>query len=309
MDRLQTLRVFQRVADEGSFAAAARALDLSPAVVTRLVADLEAHLGARLLQRTTRRQSLTEAGQAYLERLRPILQDLDDASAMVNTLTMEPTGLLRVQTVPALATHVIGPMLADFRRAYPRIRLLIDVHNQTDPPIEDYDVTLLGVREDFNAQVVARRLISGTEAILVASPDYLARRGMPAHPRDLVDHDCLRTAESALRQGPWRLYCPDAPDEVFEADITPVLWSNHTDTLIRAALDGAGITSTTVELVATHLSSGQLVRVLHPWISARLALYAALPSRKYLPQRTRVFLDHLTEYTRRTVRQALSQAP
>src|SRR5690606_12755933 len=98
MDRLQTLRVFQRVVDEGSFAAAARALDLSPAVVTRLVASLEAHLGARLLQRTTRRVSLTEAGQAYLERIRPILQDLDDADAMVSTLTMEPTGLLRVQT-------------------------------------------------------------------------------------------------------------------------------------------------------------------------------------------------------------------
>lgn len=307
MDRLQTLRVFQRVADEGSFAAAARALDLSPAVVTRLVADLEAHLGARLLQRTTRRLALTEAGQAYLERLRPILQDLDDANAMVNTLTVEPTGLLRVQTVPALATHVLGPMLAGFRSAYPGIRLLIDVDNRTDPPIEDYDVTLLGVREDFNAQVVARRLISGTDAILVASPGYLARRGMPAHPRELVDHDCLRTAEGALRQGPWRLFCPEAPDEVFEIDLTPALWSNHTDTLIRAALDGAGITSTTVELVASHLSSGELVRVLSPWISGRLALYAALPSRKYLPQRTRVFLDYLTDYTRQAVQQALSR--
>lgn len=307
MDRLQTLRVFQRVVDEGSFAAAARALDLSPAVVTRLVASLEAHLGARLLQRTTRRVSLTEAGQAYLERIRPILQDLDDADAMVSTLTMEPTGLLRVQTVPALATHVLGPMLAGFRSAYPRIRLLIHVDNQLDPPIEDFDVTLLGVRDDFDAQVVARRLISGTEAILVASPAYLAQRGMPAHPRDLVHHDCLRTVEASHRQGPWRLFRADAPDDVFEADVPPALWSNHTDTLIRAALDGAGITSTTVELVATQLESGELVRVLSPWITGRLALYAALPSRKYLPQRTRVFLDYLTDYTRRAVQQGLAR--
>lgn len=307
MDRLQTLRVFQRVADEGSFAAAARALDLSPAVVTRLVADLEAHLGARLLQRTTRRLALTEAGQAYLERLRPILQDLDDADALVNTLTAEPTGLLRVQTVPALATHVLAPMLAGFRSAYPRIRLLIDVDNRADPPIEDHDVTLLGVPEDFDAQVVARRLISGTEAILVASPAYLARRGTPTHPSELTGHDCLRVAEGALQQGPWRLFRPDAPDQTVEVDITPVLWSNHTDTLIRAALDGAGITPTTVELVAPHLSSGALVRVLSPWISGRLALYAALPSRKYLPQRTRVFLDYLTDYTRQAVQQALAR--
>jgi DNA-binding transcriptional LysR family regulator len=306
MDRLMSLRAFQRVADEGSFAAAARALDLSPAVVTRLVADLEAHLGARLLQRTTRRVALTEVGQAYLERLRPILQDLDDANAMVSTLTAEPTGLLRVHTVPALATHVLGPMLAGFRHAYPRIRLLVHVDNQPDPPIEDYDVTLLGVREDFNAQVVARRLLSGTEAILVASPAYLTRRGTPSHPLELAAHDCLRTVEAATRHGPWRLFRPEAPDDVVEVDVTPALWSNHTDTLIRAALDGAGITSVTVELVASQLASGELVRVLHPWINGRLALYAALPSRKYLPQRTRVFLDYLTDYIRQAVQQGLA---
>ena len=183
MDRLQTLRVFQRVVDEGSFAAAARALDLSPAVVTRLVASLEAHLGARLLQRTTRRVSLTEAGQAYLERIRPILQDLDDADAMVSTLTMEPTGLLRVQTVPALATHVLGPMLAGFRSAYPRIRLLIHVDNQLDPPIEDFDVTLLGVEQARHRvahladQARAHLDPFGSDAeILKASVDYVLQR-------------------------------------------------------------------------------------------------------------------------------------
>lgn len=306
MDRLQTLRVFQRVADEGSFAAASRSLDLSPAVVTRLVADLEAYLGTRLIQRTTRRLALTEAGQTYLERIRPILQDLDDAHALVSAQNNEPCGTLRIQTVPALATHVLGPVLAGFRSAYPGIRLVIDVDNRTDPPIEDHDVTLLGVREDYDAAVVARRLISGTEAILVASPAYLARRGTPQHPRELVHHDCLRVAE-VMRTDPWRVFRTDAPDEVFDVDVPPVLWSNHTDTLIRAALDGAGITSTTAELAAAHINSGALVRVLSPWISARLSLYAALPSRKYLPQRTRVFLDYLTDYTRKAVEQALAR--
>lgn len=306
MDRLHSLRVFQRVVDEGGFAAAARALDLSPAVVTRLVADLEHHLGTRLLHRTTRRVALTEAGQAYLDRVRPILQDLEEADAHVSTHTREPAGTLRVLAPPVLATHVLAPLVAGFRQAYPRIRLQVEVDNRTDPPVEDHDVTLIGTTEDFDRPVVARRIIA-TEAVLVASPGYLVRRGTPRTPADLQHHDCLLLVPNVHRLRGWRLFRADQPEQSETLTLDAVLQSNHTDTLMRAALDGAGITATSTELAAPHMASGALVRVLSPWIIGRLVLYAALPSRKHLPQRTRVFLDYLSEQTQLAVTDALSR--
>ncbi len=305
MDRLNSMRVFLKVVDEGGFAAAARALDMSPAVVTRLVADLEDHLGTRLLQRTTRRQSLTDAGEAYLDRVRPLLQDLEEADALVSSRTRELAGVLRVLTPPALATHVLAPLVAGFHERYPSVQLDIEVDTQREPQIEQYDITLLGTSSGFDANVIARK-INETEAILVASPRYLARRGAPQTPGDLLRHDCLRTKPESLRQRHWTLFRSDNDQERVEVDVSPVLWSNHNDTLIRAALDGAGITATAVELAAPHLASGTLVRVLSPWITGRFTLYAALPSRKFLPQRTRVFLDYLSEQTQVGVASALA---
>jgi DNA-binding transcriptional LysR family regulator len=305
MDRLSSMRVFLRVIDEGGFAAAARALDMSPAVVTRLVADLEEHLGTRLLHRTTRKQSLTEAGEAYVERVRMILQDLDEAHAMVSSQTQELSGVLRILAPPVLATHILAPLLAGFRQAYPNIVLDIEVASHREPPIEDFDITLIGADIGFDGNVVARK-VSSTEAILVASPAYLARRGAPKTTGDLPAHDCLRFTPSGLRNRPWRLFRSDDETQVAEIDVKPVLWANHSDTLLRAALDGAGITATTVELAAPYLSTGALVRVLSPWIANRYTLYAALPSRKFLPQRTRVFVDYLIEQTRLNIAKALS---
>jgi DNA-binding transcriptional LysR family regulator len=305
MDRLASLRVFQRVIDEGSFAAAARALDMSPAVVTRLVADLEEHLGTRLLHRTTRRMSLTEAGEAYLARVRNILQDVDDADALVSARTTEHAGVLRILAPPVLATHVLAPLVAGFRQAYPKIVLDIEVASHRDPPIEDFDVTLIGADAGFDAHVIARK-INASEAILVAAPSYLARRPAPRRPDELSQHECLRIKPESPGRRQWTLYHPDRPDqEAMVLDVKPVLWANHLDTVMRAALDGAGITAMPVELAAPHLASGALVRVLSPWISGRFTLYAALPSRKFMPQRTRVFLDYLSEQTQRSVRSAL----
>ena len=127
MDRLLTMRVFQKVIDEGGFAAAARALDMSAAVVTRLVADLEDHLGTRLLHRSTRRLSLSLAGETYLARVRAILQDIDEADRLTSSQTHELAGVLRVLAPPVLATHVLAPLIAGFRQLYPKILLNIEV--------------------------------------------------------------------------------------------------------------------------------------------------------------------------------------
>lgn len=297
MDRLQSMRVFQRVVDEGSFAAAARALDLSPAVVTRLVADLEEHLGARLLQRSTRRLSLTEAGDNYLARVRNILQDIDEAESLASSHTHALAGVLRLQMPPVVATHVVAPLISGFRQLHPKIRVDIEVHSIPEPSIEEYDITLLGADTIPDEHVIARRIIE-SEAFLVASPAYLERKGTPHYPGDLPVHECLRLKVAGSRPRSWRMWCPQAPDEPVDLPIEPVLWANHTDSLMRAALDGAGITSVAMDLAAPYLASGQLVRVLAPWITGRLSMHAALPSRKFMPQRTRVFLEYLTEQTR-----------
>jgi len=127
MDRLQSMRVFQQVVDEGGFAAAARKLELTPAAVTRLVSDLEKHLGVRLLQRTTRRLSLTPAGEAYLSRLRSILSDMEEAEALATAHSREMSGTVRVLAPPVVATHIIAPAIAEFQRQFPEVVLELPV--------------------------------------------------------------------------------------------------------------------------------------------------------------------------------------
>ena len=305
MDRLMSMRVFQRVIDEGGFAAAARALDMSPAVVTRLVADLEDHLGARLLHRTTRRLSLSDAGETYLARVRAILQDIDEAHEIASSHTQDLSGMLHIMTQPVLATHVLAPVLAGFAKRYPKIVLDINVESFKEPPIEDYDITLFPAESNYDGDVIARKILS-TQIILVASPDYLKRRGTPLTPQDLAGHDCLRQTQRGMRPRLLHLVHSGHPHEHVDQEVHTVLWANHIDTLLRAATDGMGITSTSVELVAAQLAEGTLVQVVRPWIVGEVTLFAALPSRKFLPRRTQVFLDYLTEQSRLQVSTALT---
>ena len=169
MDRLQAMRVFARVVDEGGFAAAARALDMSPPVVTRMVADLERHLGTRLLQRTTRKVALTDAGQAYLERVRAILFDIEDAEAHAAASTRELRGSLHVLAPPVLATYFLAPLVAPWRARYPRLLLDIATDNYVAARVDEFDVTFMVVPEDYDGNIVARNLFQG-EAVVVASP-------------------------------------------------------------------------------------------------------------------------------------------
>lgn len=291
------MRAFQQVVDDGGFAAAARTLDMSPAVMTRLITDLEQHLGARLLQRTTRKLSLTEAGQSYLQRVRHILNDVDQAEASTRQQTDELAGLLRIHTQPVMAVHIIAPLVAEFRRRYPKVVLDITVDSPLVPPVEDYDLTILGAGRLYDANVVARPVIV-SEGLLCASPRYLRSAGTPRQPADLKNHALLRLSQAGIRQREWQLINPEEEDREVAVEVKPVLMANHSDTLLRATLDGTGISAQPLDLVANYLRDGQLRRVLAPWITGRFTLYAALPSRKYVPARARVFMEFLIEQTR-----------
>lgn len=301
MDRLQSIRVFQQVVDDGSFAAAARKFDLSSAVVTRLVGDLEDHLGVRLLQRTTRRLALTDAGIAYLARVRHILNDIDEAHAAAQAHAQEMSGVIRILTPPIFGVHVLGPLVAEFGRRYPKVVLDIHADSSSVPPIEDYDLTLMGRGDGFDGNLIARPIAS-SDGILCASPAYLAAHGAPAEPEALTTHRVLRFKSPANRHRTVHLISTTDGARQVDVPVEPALLVNHTDTLIRACVGGAGISVQSIDLIADLLHSGELVRVLPAWITGRNTLYAALPSRKFIPARTSVFLEFLTDYTRRVIK-------
>ncbi|RZJ13942.1 MAG: LysR family transcriptional regulator [Acidovorax sp.] len=299
MDRLQAMKVFERVVEEGGFAAAARAMDMSPPVVTRMVAELEQHLGTRLLQRTTRKLALTDAGESYLQRVRAILHEIDDAEAAAAASTRDLRGTIRIVAAPVLATNFLAPMVALWHAEFPKLLLDIDLDAYASARVDEYDVTIMVAGEDFDANIVARPLLQG-EAIVVASPDYLERRGIPREPQDLLKHDYLRDSGMAARSqvGPGRKLRLQSiggnlpPQEI---DVPAVLQSVSTELLLRAAVDGAGVAVTSRLLAEEHLARGELVHILPAWIFSRYTIYAALPSGRMLPARTRVFLDFLTE--------------
>ncbi|MGE4340812.1 MAG: substrate binding domain-containing protein, partial [Pigmentiphaga sp.] len=234
---------------------------------------------------------------------RGILQDIDEAEALTRSQDRQLEGLVRVHAPPVLATYVVAPLLAEFRRQFPKIRIDIDVEAATANLYETYDLTLIGRRSDFDADLVARKVVEA-RAILVASPRYLQTHGVPREPAELIEHETLMLRVAAGERQQWTLWREDGDEPPLQVDVDPGLCSNHSDTLLRAALDGAGITSVTGDIVASYLNDGQLVRVLESWSSGRLAMYAVLPSRRFVPQRTRVFLEYLIEETRHQVTQA-----
>ena len=285
------MRVFARVIDEGSFAKAARALDLAPAVVTRLVAELEEHLGARLINRTTRRLALTETGEAYLERARQILIGVEEAEALASSATTDPRGHLRVLLPPAFAVHQIAKHLPRFRAAFPRVTLEFSVPGPVETVDENFDVTILMLGRkpldgDFHAWRLAR-----SEVIMCAAPEYLDRRGRPMHPRELAGHDAIIPT---LPNAPRELAFHNASGETVSiAPPLAVLNTNHIDTNYAVALAGMGIAGLPSFVVEDALLELALERVMPHWHLLTVTVYAATPTRKHMPARTRAFIDFL----------------
>lgn len=295
MDRLHSMRVFSRVIDAGSFAAAARELNLSPAVVTRLIADLEEHLGARLINRTTRRLSLTDTGELYLERVRHVLTEVEEAEALASAATAEPRGHLRVLAPPAFAVHQIAKHLPRFRAQYPRVTVELSAPGPIEAVDENFDVTILMEgRRPLDGSFVARRL-ARSEVIACASPEYLDRRGRPQHPHDLAGHDTM--VPSFMREVTWHKgrIGEAGGESVTVVPSRSALSTTHTDTMYAAALAGLGITGLPSFVVEDALLEHALERVLPQWHLVNATLYAGMPTRKHVPARTRAFVDFLVQ--------------
>lgn len=300
MDQLRAMRVFIRVIDEGGFAKAARALDMAPPVVTRVVAELEAHLGARLLNRTTRRISLTDVGEAYLEKARHILVDVEETEALASESTKDPRGHVRVLAPPAVAVHQLAKHLPLFRSLYPQVSLELSAPGAVETMDEDFDLTIIAMRNPLQGDFVARRL-ARSEVIMCATPEYLDRRGRPTHPRELAGHEALIPPTTALQRGLTLYRGAWGDDEPGGEAFTLVpskfaaLRTTHVDTNYAATLAGLGIAGLPSMVIEDALMENALERVLPQWRLFSLTLWVAMPSRKHVPARTRAVLDFLIE--------------
>ena len=292
MDQLRAMRVFQRVADEGGFAAAARALDMAPAVVTRNIAELEQQLGARLLNRSTRRVSLTEAGADYLARVRRILADVDEAAAAAGAHAEEVRGVVRRRGPPAVSVHQLAKHLPRLHAQYPALQLEIDAFGPVEAASDAHDLSIVWTRHGLDGEFVARRL-ARTETVVCAAPAYLERHGRPAHPDDLAAHAALVAPIPELAQGLVFQRGGARGERVTVRSGRPVLVTAHVDTLYAAALAGLGVAGLPSYVVEDALMEGALERLLPEWHLFSATLWATMPSRRHLPARTRAVLDFL----------------
>lgn len=277
MDRLKTIEVFVRVAELGSFAAAAGALGLSPSMVAKHVQHVEQRLGAQLIRRTTRRHSLTEVGRAYLERGKALLADFETAEASATEAQAAPRGTLRITAPVVFGAHALAPLLGELSATYPDLHVQLSLQDRVVDLVEEgFDVALRS-GPIANSGFIARPL-EPLHMLLCASPAYLRRRGTPRRPTDLERHDCLGFMYLA-HPNRWRLVGRDGEHLVH---VSSRLQMNNGEALRQAALSGAGVIMQSQLLLAADLERGALVRVLPGY---------APPSRPahivYLPDRWR----------------------
>lgn len=290
MDQLRAMRTFVEIARRGGFAAAARALDLAPSVVTRLVADLEHQLGARLLTRSTRRVALTSIGESYLERARSILSDVDAAAALVSRGQTELAGCVRMAAPPLFAATQLIPRLARLQERHPGMRIEVAAESAPDRVGESYDLSIVLRADAPDGNFVAHRL-SRHEVLLCAAPRYLRDRGRPRHPLDLTDH-ALLTASLPLM--PRQVVFTDGAGASVEVKAPHgALHSSNAAMCHAGVLAGMGIAALPNFAIQTELEQGRLERVLPDWHLFDVAAYACFPSRRPLPAVVRTLLAFL----------------
>lgn len=288
MDQLAAMRAFRRVVESGSFTAAAAELNQSHTIVSRQVRQLEIQLGAQLLNRTTRRFALTEAGQEYYTRCKPILDQLDDAAQAVSAHQARPSGLLRINAPQAFGTMELAQWLPQFIIAHPQLRVDLVCNDRLVDLIEEgFDVALRLTHVLPDSSLIARRL-AVSEMLLVASPAYLQQHGNPQQPADLVRHNCLTYS---LAPKPNEFHFTAADGTPHPAIVRGNLQANTGIALRAAALAGLGIAASGSFIVHEDLRRGDLVHVLPAFTLKPRELYVLYPQNRHLSPKVRAFVE------------------
>ena len=293
MNQLLAMRVFARVVQAGSFTRAADSLNLPKTSVSKLVAELEEHLGVRLLQRTTRRLTVTADGMAYYERALQLMAELDDLDNSFASAQGRPRGRIRVDVGGSVASILIIPALADFYERYPDIQIDLGVSDRpVDLISENVDCVIRG-GPLVELSLVARPL-GLSSWTTCATPAYLARFGTPSDPRDLEKHHRVITYHSARtgRVMPARFERNGEKIELQERGITSV---NESNAHLAAGLAGLGVIHTFTYTVQPHIARGELVPILQDWRPPRYPFHVLYPPNRHLSNRVRVFIDWLTQ--------------
>ena len=290
MDRFQSIQAFAKVVEAGSFVGGAERLDISTTSVSRLVAELEEHLGTRLLQRTTRRIQLTEAGRRFIERATQLLSDLEEAEAEVGSTTTTPRGRLRI-SVPL--TFGIGQLAARFPRyqkKYPEVELEVHATDRRVDVIEEGFDLAVRLSSEFPPTYVAR-FLTAVQLVVCAAPAYLKRRGTPRTPQDLAEHNCL-TLPSGGFEDRWPL---EGKDGLVTAHVRGDFRADSGDLLRSAALAAQGIVLLPTFIVGDDLLRGDLVPLLPAWKAPRGEAKIVYPTRRFLSAKVRTFTEFLQQ--------------
>jgi len=285
------MSIFQRVAERGTFAAAADDVGLSPSAVAKLITRLEARLGVRLINRTTRRLALTAEGGIYLDRAREILAAIESVEADIASARLAPRGHLRVHALPFIAVRHLAPVLPEFLARYPQLSIDFMITNRiVDVVGENLDVSLrMGQLND--SALVARKIVD-LPRIVCASPDYIARHGRPVQPADLTHHSCL-----ILSRNPGSATWPfKVGGKLIQVDVKGPVSADSTELLLGLAIEGAGILRLSEHVVGEAIQKGQLLPLLEDVRDPeKYPLWALLPPGRTQAPKLRVFLDFLLE--------------
>lgn len=289
MDRLEGMRLFVRVAELGSFAAVAQQLNVARSVVTRQVAALEAHLGTKLIARSTRRLSLTSAGVGYLEKCREILGLVEAAEADLTDDRQAARGHIRITLPLSFGIRQLMPLFGEFMRENPEIALELDFSDRRSNLIEGGFDLAIRISDRLDPGDVARK-IGGSCGVIAAAPAYLNRRGRPRHPQDLAMHECF--GYLLENRASWSFF---VDGELHWFPVTGRLQANNGEALVAAAVQGLGIVRTPTFVAEQAVRAGQLEILLPDYPTLELGIYAVFPGNRFVPRRVRALVDFLAE--------------
>src|SRR5215831_363095 len=290
MDRMTSMATFVKVVESGGFSAAARALSISPSMVTAHVQALEERLGIRLLNRSTRRVSLTEVGHAYYERCLQILAEMEDADRIAQALQSTLRGTLRLNTSIAIPP-LLAPVIAEFVALYPEVSINLTMTDRMIDLVEEgFDLAVRNMAVPDSSLIVRR--VATYRFVVCGAPGYLAARGTPRRPSDLVQHNCLVYSQSGWGNE-WRF---DGPEGEQSVDATGNLRANSDNALRLAAVHGQGLALAPSFLLIDEIKAGRLVPLLGEFLQTEHAINAIYPHRHYLSAKVRMFIDLLAKH-------------
>lgn len=295
MDKFQEMQAFVAVVDSGSFVRAAEALNTSKAAISRHIADLEQRLGTRLLNRTTRRLSMTDEGQLFYGRCTDLLTALEEAESELSQRSGEASGLLRISAPVTFGVLHLAPLWGHFLQEHPKVSLDISLSDRTVDLVEDGFDLAIRIAQSPHPTFIARKL-AASRVILCASPTYLKQHGTPQHPQEIASHNVISYTYFASRDE-WSFTGPDG--KVATVRTKPRLHANSGDTCLAAALQHQGIILQPDFLVHDALKAGKLVPLLPEYEAVELGIFAVYVSRRQLPLKLRYLIDYLAESFRK----------